>query len=176
MDLNNTVIKVLNREHGQKVKAFFEKNGVDTNNYNFIYSKEEGDTTIYYGLVDGYFTNISLNDIIRIPNKIKIINLPMENTIQIGEETIDLSLPFPREMYVSNGPITHLSNADIRTVITVSTAGKSSKVIAVVNKNTSFNGEDDICLWQYCKEIPPVKKMTVAEIEEKLGYKVEVIS
>lgn len=77
-------------------------------------------------------------------------------------------------MYVSNNPITHPGSTDIRTVLIVSTAGKSKKV-AIANKNTSFNEEDDICLWQYCKELPSVKKMTVAEIEEKYCW-VEVIS
>lgn len=161
MNLKNTVIKVLNREHGKIVKAFFEKNGVDTIGYNFIYTEEEdgSDACIYYGLIGEIFTNVSI-DTVKNSN-IKIIELPMKNTIKIGEETIDLTLPFPREMEVWDTTI------------------KSSRielVHAIINRKSNSKIVGDIFMWKYCKEIPPVRKMTVAEIEKQLGYKVEVIS
>ena len=34
MDLNNTVIKILNEEHGAKIIEFYKKNGYDTKYFN----------------------------------------------------------------------------------------------------------------------------------------------
>lgn len=96
-------------------------------------------------------------------------------TIQIGDETIDLTLPFPREMYVADSKRAFANNA-IRTVIAISNAGTKGKVVAISGIHKTFENQEDLVTWKYCKEIPPVKKLTVSQIEKELGYKIEVIA
>lgn len=159
MNLNNTVIKVLDKEHGQKVKKFFEENGVDTENHSFVYTENAGRKYIYYGLNKGNFSNYSLKDVNE--HNIKIIELPMENTIKIGDETIDLNLPFPRKMEVWDNSVRD---------------SKIELVHAIINRSSISKVIGDVFLWKYCKELPQVKKMTVAEVEKELGYRIEIIS
>lgn len=63
--MNNTVIKVLNKEHGKKVIEFFKSKGIDTNTYT-------GDVKyFYYGVKNNEFGIFS-----NIPNNCIVITLP----------------------------------------------------------------------------------------------------
>ena len=73
MDLNNTVIKVLNKEHGAKVVAFYEKNGYDTGPY------DGTNIGYHYGVLNNRFSWYVNSDIER--SVFKIIELPEEETI-----------------------------------------------------------------------------------------------
>ena len=70
MDLNNTVIKVLNKEHGAKIIEFYEKNGYDTK---WFYETNIG---YYYGVYNNEFSCYTNSDIKRLP--LKVIDLPKE--------------------------------------------------------------------------------------------------
>lgn len=100
-------------------------------------------------------------------------NKDMENTIKIGEEVIDLNLPFPRMMEVRN---TLDGKWEPRMVICISSAGSSGKVVAICDERTVFEASCDLITWELCREISKKKQMTVAEIEAKMGHGVEVIS
>ena len=70
MDLNNTVIKVLNKEHGAKIIEFYEKNGYYTGPYcgtNIGY---------HYGVYNNTFSWYNDTDMRRLP--LKVIDLPKE--------------------------------------------------------------------------------------------------
>ena len=72
MDLNNTVIKVLNREHGLKVIEFYKKNGYDTGLLN------GANIGSHYGVLNNNFLWYTDSDVKRFP--LKVIDLPEEET------------------------------------------------------------------------------------------------
>lgn len=88
--MNNQVIEVLNKEHGQKVKKYWESRGVDTGNWYFGFNKEDGDTYVYYGVINGKFNSYSLECV--KSRGVEIIELP-----KTTEE-----LPIPRDVLVRN--------------------------------------------------------------------------
>ena len=78
MNLNNTVIEVLNREHGQKVKKFFQENGISTSHFLFNGNKEDNNAWRYYGLISNEFNFYSWAQVQNAGAKIMI--LPEEYT------------------------------------------------------------------------------------------------
>ena len=70
MDLNNTVIKVLNKEHGAKVIEFYKKNGYDTK---WFYGSNTG---YHYGVYNNNFSWYTNSDMERFD--FKVIELPEE--------------------------------------------------------------------------------------------------
>ena len=70
MDLNNTVIKVLNKEHGVKVIKFYEKNGYNIGPY------YEANIGFHYGVLNNIFSWFTNSDIERF--NLKVIDLPEE--------------------------------------------------------------------------------------------------
>lgn len=75
MNLNNTVIRVFNKEHGLKVIEFYKKNGYDTK---WFYGTN---LDCYYGVLNNNFSWYTDSDMERF--YFKIIELPKEE-----EETI----------------------------------------------------------------------------------------
>ena len=77
---DNTVIEVLNPEHGKNVvKPFWESQGIifdntSVLNYSFFCAKSNNSNFRYYGLKDGIFKNYSESDL----QGVKIITLPIE--------------------------------------------------------------------------------------------------
>lgn len=76
--INNTVIEVLDLEHGTRVIKYFKSLGVDTKFYDGACTKKDNNTCRYYGVIDGVFSNHSYNDckkynatIIELPNSSK---------------------------------------------------------------------------------------------------------
>ena len=72
-NLNNTVIKVLNKEHGLKVIEFYKKNGYDTGPYHGT------NVGYHYGVLNNRFSWYTDFAIERF--NFKIIELPEEETI-----------------------------------------------------------------------------------------------
>lgn len=72
--LNNTVIEVLNPEHGQQVKKFWQNNGTHLCDLVFSCSKEQGHNCRYYGLINGKFSNYNLTQVKE--GEAEIITLP----------------------------------------------------------------------------------------------------
>jgi hypothetical protein len=79
--LDNTVIKVLDREHGKKVIEWWKSQGVDANNYGGSCTLASGDVCIYYGIINGYFGNFSFDEVLKY--NVKIIELPQEKDYSI---------------------------------------------------------------------------------------------
>ena len=73
MNLNNTVIKVLNKEHGLKVIEFYKKNGYDTG---ALCGTSIG---LYYGVLNNKFSWYTYSEVEIFD--FKIIELPEEETI-----------------------------------------------------------------------------------------------
>ncbi len=98
--MDNKVIKVLNKEHGAKVIAYWKSLGVNTRNYigtaNLV---DFGDTYIYYGVINGHFSNYNLQNI-KSANA-KILELPTQKleemnykiTPEQAQSIIDIACP-----------------------------------------------------------------------------------
>lgn len=82
--MENTVIKVLTKEHGKKVIEWWEKQGIDTRDLIGISCESDWDTCIYYGVIQGKFDNWGINTVQHY--NAKIIELPTE-------EEFDMSTP-----------------------------------------------------------------------------------
>jgi hypothetical protein len=80
--MKNKVIKVLNREHGIKVIEYWKSLGVNTTGYPGSLCEDEGDSYIYYGIINGMFSNFSLDSV--EDNNAEIIELPI-NKMQVGK-------------------------------------------------------------------------------------------
>jgi hypothetical protein len=75
--MKNQVIKVLTKEHGKRVIEWFNSQGVDTGNYTGNISEEEGFKCIYFGVINGNFSNYYIENVIN--NNAEIIKLPEED-------------------------------------------------------------------------------------------------
>ena len=75
LDMDNTVIKVLNKEHGKKVIEYFRSIGIRTSMYEGTCT-EKNDNAHYYGLINDEFRNYSKSDVLAYG--VKIIELPEE--------------------------------------------------------------------------------------------------
>lgn len=71
-NLNNTVIKVISKEHGEKVVEFYRKNGYDTEP---LFGTNIG---YYYGVFNNKFSWYTNSDM-KVLN-LKVIDLPKEKT------------------------------------------------------------------------------------------------
>lgn len=83
MDLNNTVIEVLNLEHGKKVIQFYRDNGYNTVEFVGSCTKEDNAHERWYGVINSRFRNYSLSGV-KSYQYVKIIELP-ENTFKNGD-------------------------------------------------------------------------------------------
>jgi hypothetical protein len=72
--MENTVIKVLNKEHGKRVIKYFNDLGVYTSEYTGSSNEADNDEYIYYGVIDGRFNNYPFN--IATEANATIIQLP----------------------------------------------------------------------------------------------------
>ncbi len=80
--MNNTVIKVKNKEHGKKVIEWFKSKGIDTGFFSGNVSEEDGQEYVYYGVVDNIFSNLSHKEVMR--HNANIIELPQEEIPTLG--------------------------------------------------------------------------------------------
>jgi len=79
--MKNQVIKVLNIEHGKKVIEYWNSQGVDTKGSWGQLCEDEGDTCIYYGVINGEFLSYSLNK----------VNAYNAEIIELPEEEFDMT-------------------------------------------------------------------------------------
>ena len=144
--MNNKVIKVLNKEHGNKVIEFF-KQYCDTCGF-------AGDNIgYYYGIINGRFGFWTIDKLRRY--NAQIIELPEEKT-------------YPRVMLVSDDN----KNWSKRVVFMEKCGG----FLAWVDAETfeEAKNEKDSCFWKYAKEFEPVE-VTLEEIAEWKGTSKEQI-
>ena len=146
MDLNNTVIKVLNKEHGAKVIEFYKKNGYDTK---WFYGSNTG---YHYGVYNNNFSWYTDSDMKRFP--LKVIELPEEKE-------------YPKVMMVSNSPITKGINGTKRVVF----MEKLGTYLGWANAETIEESEKEVesYTWKYAVDIPkenPQKTEMLKRVEE----------
>jgi hypothetical protein len=72
--MENTVIKVLTKEHGKRVINWFKSQGIDTGSCTGTICESEGFNCIYYGVINGNFINYYIEQVLK--NNAKIIELP----------------------------------------------------------------------------------------------------
>src|SRR5690554_1574262 len=72
--INNTVIEVLDREHGKRVIEFFKSKGVDTLGYCGTSTKQDDRWDRFYGVIDELFGSYSHSEVIK--SGADIITLP----------------------------------------------------------------------------------------------------
>ena len=146
MDLNNTVIKVLNKEHGAKVIEFYQKNGYYTESY---YGTNVG---YHYGIYNNRFSWYTNSEMRRFP--LKVIELPEEKE-------------YPKVMLVSNSPI-NSQNVGYKRVVFMEKQGKYlawqyAETIEAAEKETSS------VPWEYAVDVPkenPKKVEMLKKVEE----------
>ena len=155
--MNNTVIKVLDKEHGKRVIEFFKAHGVNTSTY-------QGTCyDVYYGVIDGVFSYYNVKE---LPPHVTAIELPTERT-------------FPRVMYVSmHDNITYKSE---KRVVFMQ---KNGKYIAWNKAETieASESETRTSSWNFAKEVDEVEQpieLTYAEaislLEEKFNQPVKIL-
>ena len=142
MKYNNTVIKVLNKEHGKKVIEWWKKQGVDTSDYGGLITEADGGLTFYYGVFDDWFNNFSLEFVIK--NKIKIIQLPSETE-------------YPKLMWVSDD--IEFFHKYKRVVF----MEKCGRFIAWSSTSENVEKVSNCSTWEYAKDI---EEEVVEEIVE----------
>lgn len=85
MKKDNFVIEVLDLEHGQKVKKYFESLGIDVEGFDFCCTEKFKDSCRYYGIVNSVFSSYQKEQILPY---VEIVTLPEQETEKTLEEKI----------------------------------------------------------------------------------------
>ena len=145
-DMNNKVIKVLNREHGKKVIEFW-KQYCDTG------ALIGGSIGYYYGVINGRFDYWNIDEVKNY--NAEIIELPEEKT-------------YPRVMLVSNDEMTW----DKRVVFMEKNGGFLAwRYVGTLEEAEKI---ESTTFWKYAKEIEPIQ-VTLEEIAKWKGVNQEQI-
>ena len=164
--MKNQVIEVLDRAHGRKVIEYWKSKGVDTRGMCGLFTKENGESARYYGVINDTFDCYSISFVRK--HKAEIIELPIEN-----------SRPFPKLMLVSMFPFGNSAyNAQTRVVV----AAGNGYAVGVNNCESLDNyiklqkaNMLSYTLWNYYQEIPNKVIISKAEIAEKFGVPFDYI-
>lgn len=151
--LNNTVIKVLTREHGAKVIEWWKQQGVETDLKGSV-NEEDDCSIIYYGFINYNFDNYSLKDVQEA--NAKIIELPTEEEIPM----------------LGKGVLMEVSDYEnFRASCERFVCAKTKKwFIAWQEAETEDEIDYDlISRWQYARPIQPIPEYTMEELVAKLG-------
>jgi hypothetical protein len=154
--MKNQVIKVLNREHGKKVIEYWKNRGVYTGGSLGIITEEDGKEFIYYGVIDGMFSNYGYQEVLE--HNAEIIELPGE--FKRGERVLVRDRD-DSEWYESIF-ITKIDGAVYPYVVVSS------------NYEDEFINGKGFYTTQYtqCKKLPTQKEITMQEIADKFGIDV----
>ena len=164
--MKNQVIEVLDKAYGSRVIEYWQSKGVDTRGMCGSFTKEDGESARYYGVINDTFDCYSISFVRK--HKSEIIELPIEN-----------SRPFPKPMIVSMFPF---GNSAYNTQIRVVVAAGNGYAVGVdyceslddyikrqKEKTLSYT------LWKYHQEIPNKVIISKAEIAEKFGIPIDFI-
>ena len=145
--MKNQVIEVLNKEHGKKVIEYWKSKGVDTMGMCGSFTKEDGEHSCYYGVINDMFDCYTI-EFARKHNA-EIIELPKEEN------------SFPRVMLVSD-----VGDAWKRRVVFMQ---KCDRFLAWDNAETIENAECTyrVASWRYAKEIEP-RTITLSDLNSKI--------
>ena len=157
--MENSVIKVLNRRHGLKVLNYFDLQGIDTANFWGNCTEESNGIAIYYGVINGKFSNYTLEEV-KAYNA-KIIELPKEEN------------SFPRVMLVSDDAVVWYQA--VVECLRVGYAFATIKYSSVEEYEDALKRGDAVpfYLWKHIKEISDRNKVTKSEIAEKFGIPID---
>lgn len=147
--MNNQVIEVLNKEHGQEVKKYWESRGVDTTRYNFIFTRENKGESRYYGVINGKFGCYT-------PHFIAWNNCQIIESLE--QETPE-QLPIPRMVMVRNLDNKSWNKRELLADLTQYNVDKSF----ICRANTG----DNPIPWRYMKEVH--QEITKDEAEKMLS-------
>ena len=152
--MRNQVIEVLDREHGKRVIEYWKSIGVDTMGMCGSFTKEDGEHSCYYGVINDMFDCYSISFVRK--HNTEIIELPEENS-------------FPRVMLVSNGEIVWYKR--------VVFMKKCDRFLAWNKAETIEESEStcDTTTWRYAKDIPNEIIISKSEIAEKFGVPFDCI-
>ena len=164
--MKNQVIEVLDRAHGRKVIEYWKSKGVDTRGMCGSFTKEDGESSRYYGVINDMFDCYSISFVRK--HKAEIIELPIEN-----------SRPFPKLMIVSMFPF---GNSAYNTQTRVVVAAGNGYAVGVdycesLDDYIKRQKENKLSytLWKYHQEIPNKVIISKAEIAEKFGVPFDYI-
>lgn len=156
--LNNTVIKVLDEGHGEKVIKWWKSQGVETN---LEGSANEKDDSIYfyYGFINNRFENYSLTEVQEA--NATIIELPIEGEIPILDKGVlmevsdDENFRYPYKKFVF---------------------GKTKNFFLAWNDAETEDKIDftDICIWAYARRIQETPEYTMEELVAKIGHNFKI--
>jgi len=156
--MENEVIEVLDLEHGQKVKKYWEDRGVDTSGYFVTTTKSDNMPCRYFGVIYGMFSNFSMSEVEN--HNAKIITLPNEKT-------------FPRNMKVWNYKE---GTKNVRTAYCIGFAGDILATKHPVGQNmTGMDESFEVVWYKYYEEIEeePEVEISMQEIADKFNVSVD---
>jgi len=160
--MNNTVIKVLNKEHGKEVISFFKDKGVDTLGMKGMVTAQDNLAHIYYGVIAGKFNNWTLYEV--KVHDCEIIELPKE-------------LEFPRRMLIWN----NIGDTKYdRLVLCKLNIGKPDRPYIFVHKDEESklkSGKEYLTFQsKYAEEIKPItEEMTLEQVCRELGRDIKIV-
>lgn len=162
--MNNIVIKCENPSQGEKIMKYWKDLGVDTGNYPCSITAEGGGMCIYYGILNGRYSNYSLETVLN--HGAEIIQLPELSTfprMMLVSDSNEGSCEWKKEMVVAYVPsfafsyITYSGNPDLTD--DMSTMMKTYKFAKEIQKI----------------EEPKIVELTLQDISDKTGIPVELI-
>lgn len=159
--LNNTVIEVLTEEHGEKVIAWWKKQGIHTRCKIGVCTKKYDNDYRYYGVINGIFDNCSIEEVRE--NNAKIIELHTEDKT------------FPRMMMCWDD-----ENSSLNIYVLFYDKQLNYPYIGILANDVERykNGDNDIfhICYKNAKEIDELpKEMTLSEVCNELGYKIKIV-
>ena len=187
--MKNSVIEVLNEEHGRKVIEYWKSKGVDTRELEGSQTKSHNSTFRFYGVINGRFDNYPKKSVVLC--NAEIIELPRDSVGEFTSEQMERAIylkskgfgledrPFPKPMLVSMFPFGHPAcNAHTRVVV----AAGNGYAVGVNNCESlddyiKFQKVNALSytLWTYHQEIPNKIIISKAEIAEKFGVPFDYI-
>lgn len=161
--MKNQVIENLNKEHGKEILKYWDDRGFDTSDFNGSSTKADGDEFRYYGVINGYFDNYHI-----------------KNVMDAGAEIITLPEPEPeKEWKPKRGErvlVWDYKWDEREAIFIAEIEGDIFPYVAVRQEyeGNFLKGEKFLTYqWKNMKPIPQVKEVTMQEIAEKFGVEVE---
>ena len=170
--MKNQVIEVLDKAYGSRVIEYWQSKGVDTRGMSGSFTKENGESARYYGVINDMFDYYSISFVRK--HKAEIIELPIENSRQFPKLMI-VSM-FPLWNYYQDGNSAHCSQTR---VVVAAGSGYAVGVDYCESLDDYIKRQKEnklsYTLWKYHQEIPNKIIISKAEIAEKFGVPFDYI-
>jgi|SRR5690625_3226070 len=157
--MKNQVIEALDKVHGKKVIEYWRDKGFDTEAWDGSFTKEDDYIKRYYGVINGYFDNYSMQHIKKY--NAEIITLPEpEWKPKRGERVL----------------VWNIEGHEAEAIFIAEIEGGIFPYVTVSfeDEGNFLKGEKFLTYeWKNMKPLPQVKEVTMQEIAEKFGVEVE---